>query len=38
MKAPEILQVKLENYAIGASYCRENIAKGGVRIFVKKRT
>jgi hypothetical protein len=28
--------VNLENYTLGASYCRENIAKGGVSIFVKK--
>jgi hypothetical protein len=27
MKAPEILQVKLENYTLGASYCRTNMAK-----------
>jgi hypothetical protein len=36
MKAPEILQVKLENYTLGASYCRTNMAKGRVTIFVKK--
>jgi exonuclease III len=36
MKAPEILQVNLENYTLGASYCRQNMAKGGVSIFVKK--
>jgi hypothetical protein len=35
MTAPEILQVNLENYTLGASYCRENIAKGGVSIFLK---
>jgi hypothetical protein len=34
MKTPEILQVNLENYTLGASYCRENMAKG-VSIFVK---
>jgi exonuclease III len=36
MKVPEILQVNLENDTVGASYCRENIAKVGVSIFVKK--
>jgi hypothetical protein len=36
MKTPEILQVNLENYALGASYCRQNMEKGGVSIFVKK--
>jgi hypothetical protein len=36
MKAPEMLQVNLENYTLGASYCRENIAKEGVSIFVNK--
>jgi hypothetical protein len=36
MKTPEILQVNLENYTLGASYCRQNMAKGGVSIFVKK--
>jgi exonuclease III len=35
MKVPEILHVNLGNYTLGASYCRENIAKGGVSIFVK---
>jgi exonuclease III len=35
-KTPEILQVNLENYTAGASYSRQNMAKGGVSIFVKK--
>jgi hypothetical protein len=35
MKTPEILQVNLENYTLGASYCRQNMARG-VSIFVKK--
>jgi hypothetical protein len=36
MKTPEILQVNLENYTPGGSYCRQNMAKAGVSIFVKK--
>jgi hypothetical protein len=36
MKTPEILQVNLENYTVGASYCRQNMAKRGMSIFVKK--
>jgi hypothetical protein len=35
MKTPQTLQVNLENYTVGASYCRQNMAKGGVSIFVK---
>jgi hypothetical protein len=35
MKTPDILQVNLENYTQGASYCRQNMAKGGVSIFVR---
>jgi hypothetical protein len=36
METPEILQVNLENYTLGVSYYRQNMAKGGVSIFVKK--
>jgi hypothetical protein len=36
MKTPEILQINLENYTLGASYCRQNMAKRGESIFVKK--
>jgi hypothetical protein len=34
IKTPEILQVNLKNYTLGASYCRQNMAKGGLSIFV----
>jgi hypothetical protein len=36
MKAPGILQLNQKNYALGARYCRENMAKREVSIFVKK--
>jgi hypothetical protein len=36
MKTPKIIQVCLENYTLDASYCRQNMAKGGMSIFVKK--
>jgi exonuclease III len=36
MKAPAILQVSLDNCTLGASYCQQNMAKGGVSIFIKK--
>jgi exonuclease III len=35
MKTPETLHVNLENYTLGAGYCTQNMAKGGVSIFVK---
>jgi hypothetical protein len=38
MKMPQILQVNLENYTLGASYCKQNMAKRGVSIFVKKES
>jgi len=36
MKAPEILQVNSENFTLGTSYCRQNMAKGRVSILVKR--
>jgi hypothetical protein len=36
MKTPDTLQVNLKNYTLGASCCRQNMAKGGVSISVKK--
>jgi hypothetical protein len=35
MKLPEILQVHLNNYTLGASFCRKNLINGRVSIFVR---
>jgi hypothetical protein len=32
-KAPEILQVNLNSYTLGDSYCRQKLAKGYLRAF-----
>jgi hypothetical protein len=33
-KAPEILQVNLNSYIVGDSYCRRKVVKGEESIFV----
>jgi hypothetical protein len=35
MKLPEILQVNLNNYTLGASFCRKNLMHGGLSIFAR---
>lgn len=35
MKTKEILQVTCENYTLGATYCRRNMAKGGEVVLSK---
>jgi hypothetical protein len=37
LKAPDILQLNLENYLLGKGFCRKNLTKGGVSIFVKRK-
>jgi hypothetical protein len=35
-KAPEIVHANLNSCTLGASYCRQNLIRGGVGIFVIK--
>jgi hypothetical protein len=35
LKPLDILQVNLDNYTLGSSFCRKNLTRGGVSIFVK---
>jgi hypothetical protein len=36
MKKLELGHIHLENYKLGAKYCRKSMEKGGVSIFVQK--
>jgi hypothetical protein len=35
-KAPEIVQINLNSYTLGTSYCKQKLVRGGVSNFVKK--
>jgi hypothetical protein len=35
LQAPDILQVNLNSYTLGSSFCRQHLTTGGVIIFVK---
>jgi hypothetical protein len=36
MNLPEILQINLNNYTLGASFCRKHVVHGRESIFVRK--
>ena len=36
LKKPELDQINVDGYRLGAAYCRQAVKRGGVHIFVKK--
>ena len=36
LKKPELDQINIDGYRLGAAYCRQAVKRGGVHIFVKK--
>ena len=37
LKKPELDQIHVDGYRLGAAYCRQVVKRGGVCIFVKKK-
>jgi len=36
LQKPELDQINVDGYRLGAAYCRQVVKRGGVGIFVKK--